>query len=59
MSYTEAILITVAAFFLAAAVCVPFFGSNTDNPLLVPVFLIAWVLIGVTLAEWSNHRRKK
>ncbi len=55
MSTTEAVLITIVAFFLAAFVCIPF----ADTVLLVPVFLIAWFLIGVALAEWSNRRRKK
>lgn len=59
MSTAEAILITVVAFFLAAIVCLLFFGNNVDNPLLVPVFLVAWFLIGYVLAETSNRKRKR
>lgn len=55
MSTTEAVIITVIAFFLAAFVCIPF----TDTALLVPLFLVAWLLIAAGLAELSDRRRRK
>lgn len=59
MSTSEAILITIVAFFLAALICVFLFGGNTDSPLLVPIFLVIWFLVGYILAEATNRRRKK
>lgn len=53
MSTTEAVIITVIAFFLAALICIPF----VDTFLLVPLFLVAWLLIAAGLAELSNRKK--
>lgn len=55
MSTTEAVIITVIAFLLAAFVCIPF----VDTALLVPLFLVAWFLIAAGLAELSNRKKRK
>lgn len=53
------IAITVVSFILAAVICLSIFGGNTESPLLVPVFIIAWAVIAVAFAVLFNQKKDK